>query len=68
MFGITPLKPGYGRDYRNMKDVEKDFNAGKDFVTASGQLINKEQIKELGLKSVEIRYSKLMKVTVIKLK
>ena len=65
MFGVTPLTPAYGRDYKSKKAVEADFNANLDFVTASGQYINKPQIVEMGLKRVEIRYKKLTQLTII---
>lgn len=30
--GYQTLTPAYGRDYKNAKDVEADFRAGKDFL------------------------------------
>lgn len=66
MFGITPLTPAYGRDYKSKAAVKADFDANLDFLTAGGQYINKVQVVELGLKRVEIRYKKLTQLTVIK--
>ena len=44
MFGITPLLPAYGRDYKSKLAAQLDFDGNKDFVTAKGQYINKAQI------------------------
>jgi len=61
------LTPAYGRDYKSAKAVEADFNTNKDFVLQpQGCYINKEQI-EIGTK-LEMRYSKLQKVTIITVK
>ena len=64
------IVPAYGRDYKNMKDVLKDFNSGKDFLVKdykrSGYTSKKELIK-MGEPYVEIRYSKLRKVMVVDL-
>lgn len=64
------LTPAYGRDYKSKAEVIADFNANKDFVAndmGRGGYINKEQILQLGLKSVNIRYKKLTQVFVHKL-
>ena len=37
MFGVFPLTGANGRDYSNRADLEKDFRAGKDFLTAAGK-------------------------------
>lgn len=66
MFGVSPLTPAFSRDYPNKKEVEKDFNDNKDFMTSMGQLINKEQIQGLDIGSINIRYQKLTKVAVVK--
>ena len=68
MFGITPLTPAYGRDYKNKKEVLEDFNLNKDFNTSMGQPINKDQIIDMGLHSVNIRYKKLTQVAVVPVK
>ena len=61
--------PAYGRDYRNKKDLLRDYHDGKDFqiVTVSpdsGRYINKEQVKE-GM-TLNIRYDQLRKIAVIR--
>jgi hypothetical protein len=68
MFGISPITPAFGRDYKSAKALKEDFEANKDFVTASGRYINKEQIKALGLKTVNARYKKLTEVCVLKVR
>ncbi|MEE9598172.1 MAG: hypothetical protein V3V96_15480 [Acidiferrobacterales bacterium] len=47
MFGITPLVPAYGRDYKSKKAAQADFDADLDFVTAGGQYINRSQLLDL---------------------
>lgn len=59
------LAPAYGRDYKLAADVEKDWNANKDFVLfgPTGQTyVNKWDSNALlaeGFTSVKIRYNKL---------
>lgn len=61
------ITPAYGRDYKSVKEVQADFDADKDFVEAmSGSYINKTQLVELKQRSVNVRYAKLRKVTVLK--
>jgi hypothetical protein len=56
MFGITPLLPAYGRDYRSISEVAEDFYAGKDFLTSMGKYISRGDLERLGLAEVEIRF------------
>lgn len=64
------LVPAYGRDYRNQKEVLKDWNDEKDFMIADffsgydGSYINKPQCK-IGEKHM-IRYNKLRKIVMVK--
>lgn len=57
--------PAYGRDYKNQKDLQADWDAGKDFVAMSfaGPMgyINKQDAEAQGLKVI-IRYAKQLKV------
>ena len=67
MFGILPLTPAYGRDYKKKADVLKDWNDNKDFKTSAGQYINREQfatMDELPKSNITIRYNKLTEVLV----
>lgn len=69
---MLTLTPAYGRDYKSKKEIEKDLNEGKDFVVNSyndnGRYINREQLLELGMKTVNVRYADNRKVTVIAIK
>ncbi len=68
------LVPAYGRDYKTIKAVKADWLAGKDFIIADmsdpydGKYINKEDAINAGIKRVGIRYSRLMKQTLIEVK
>ena len=65
------LVPAYGRDYKSKKEVLTDFDGGKDFlavgIDGSGY-VNKPQLIELGVKSVNIRYKQSRNVAVITVK
>lgn len=59
------LIPAYGRDYKSRAAVIADFDANKDFVTVgygSGGNTNKQDLLDMGVVSVNIRYAKLTKV------
>ena len=57
--------PAYGRDYTTKGKLMEDWNANKDFqLQPSGAYINKEQLKKGD--SIELRYAKLTKFTVLK--
>jgi hypothetical protein len=66
------LVPAYGRDYKNQKQVAADFRSGKDFLIADffckwdGKPCNKQDLRGQ-YEQVHIRYSRLMKLTVIQL-
>lgn len=65
MSHITVI-PAYGRDYKNQKDAQADWDADLDFAeTRTRTYINKSQAKEMGL-SVTIRYNKLQRVMTAK--
>lgn len=67
MFGISSLVPAYGRSYNSVKAVQKDFDANKDFKTSFGSLINKDQVRAEGIKSIQVRYGKnLTKTTMLR--
>lgn len=55
MFGIAPLLPAYGRDYNSKASAQIDLDAGKDFVTASGQYINNADLISMGRKGQHIQ-------------
>ena len=66
------LTPAYGRDYKSQKAVEEDFNSDKDFIINdimspwNGKPCNKSSLR-IG-ETVQIRYSNLRKIMVIKIK
>lgn len=57
--GTFPLVPANGRDYKNKKDLEKDFRDGKDFLCANGKPANIRLFKRGTL--VSFRYASLTK-------
>ena len=66
------LTPAYGRDYKSGKEVQADWDAGKDFVINNafspddGRYINKTDAKP-GM-VLNIRYKRLMNIKQIKVK
>jgi hypothetical protein len=69
MFTLTPA---YGRDYKSKAEVEADLAADKDFVAnshdGSSGYINRTQLLEMKVASVNVRYGKLRKVCIVKVK
>lgn len=70
---MLTITPAYGRDYKTQKDAIADFKAGKDFIIANimdpydGKPCNITDLKNDGKhNSVMIRYSRLMKIAVVK--
>ena len=65
MYQETTLTPAYGRDYKSVKAVLADFDAGKDFaLQPSGRYASK---KDLPTGTYSIRYSNLRKVLLVTL-
>lgn len=63
MFGVTPLSPAYGRDYKSAKAVKDDWQVGRDFRTVSGQMCS---IQDFGPEDkLEVRYARLTKLTFV---
>ncbi len=66
------LTPAYGRDYTSAKAAKADWDAGKDFIIADmmdpycGKPINREDARNAGIKTVNIRYKRLTQVAVVK--
>lgn len=67
------LVPSYGRDYKNGKEVQADWDAGKDFTINQmmhpndGAQINKEDAEKEG-GTFNIRYKRLTQIKVITVK
>jgi len=64
---MITLVPAYGRDYKSKKEVQADWDAGKDFIIQSfghrydGKPANKSDLaQETG--EVFIRYKKLTQI------
>jgi hypothetical protein len=68
------LVPAYGRDYKSKKAIQADLDADKDFVISDmmnrwdGKPANKRSLLAQGYASVQVRYAKMRKVAVLKLK
>ena len=66
------LIPAYNRDYTNKNDVLKDFNDNKDFIINDifspydGKPCNKRDLKNEGLKDVQIRFKQLRNIIIAK--
>lgn len=63
------LTPAYGRDYKSKAAVIADLNAGKDFTAQPmGRYINLPQLVEAYATTINVRYQRLTKVTVLRIK
>jgi len=63
------LLPAYGRDYKSKKAIIEDLNNNRDFLeSTTRKYINKQQFKELGITSFNVRYDQQRKITNIKIK
>jgi len=66
------LIPAYGRDYGSQKAVAADFAADKDFIVQDvscrwdGKMVNRMEMRG-HYNQAHIRYSRLTKLTVIKI-
>jgi hypothetical protein len=64
------LAPAYGRDYSNISDVRRDWEADKDFVisdffdSADGKPVNRADLLASDYTHVQIRYAAARKVVV----
>ena len=62
------LLPAYGRDYKSKKAIIEDLNNNRDFLeSTTRKYINKQQFKELGITSFNVRYDNQRKLTNIKI-
>lgn len=61
---VSEIEPAYGRDYKSKSGAQSDLNCGNDFIAQpSGRYINAEQLRELNMSRVILRYGKRRKVT-----
>jgi hypothetical protein len=66
MFGVFPLSPAYGRDYKSKAALLADWIAGKVFKTANGQYCSvRDYPTDSG--GITVRYSSSPKVCVLRL-
>jgi hypothetical protein len=64
MTNWVTVAPAYGRDYKSAKAAREDWDSGKDFkLLPQGCYCSKRDFDSDT--KIEIRYSKLMKLTVI---
>jgi hypothetical protein len=64
--GLEPLVPAYGRDYTTIKQAQADLDKKLDFMTPSGKYINIDELAQIGMKTIRIRYSRLQKTAFLK--
>ena len=66
-FGILPLMPAYGRDYKSLSALKADYDAGKDFLTPGGQYANKADLANIPTlpAKIQVRYGKMRKTGMI---
>ena len=71
---MMTLTPAYGRDYKSAAAVRRDWAAKKDFIVNDissrwdGKPTNIDDCRRNGDKDVMVRYDRLMKIVVIKVK
>lgn len=63
------LTPAYGRDYKSRAAVLADLNAGRDFLAFWGREmpLNLEYLVRQGATEVNVRYSNLRRLAVVKI-
>ena len=54
-FGLFPLTPAYGRDYKSKSAIKEAFQSGVDFQTVSGQYCSIRDFKPGD--RIELRYA-----------
>lgn len=64
--GLEPLVPAYGRDYTTIKQAQADLDNKLDFMTPAGKYINIDELAQLGMKTIRIRYNRLQKTAFLK--
>jgi hypothetical protein len=68
------LVPAYGRDYRSKAAILADFQADKDFIIADmssrydGKPANRKSLIQAGVTSVHVRYARLTRIAVVKVR
>jgi hypothetical protein len=65
------LSPAYGREYKSRLGIWSDLMDNKDFVCNPGRkgtYVNLPQLIELKVTEFNVRYSRMTKITVFKIK
>ncbi len=68
------ITPAFGRDYKNKKELEADFNQNKDFIyndftsPYNGKACNRADLKKAGVSQVKARYKNQTKVFILDIK
>jgi len=62
------LTPAYGRDYKSLKEAQKDFDEGKDFRLnhfSGSTYCSIRDFQKGGVEKVKLRYSKRTKIGIL---
>jgi hypothetical protein len=57
MFGVFPLTPAYGRDYKSKAAVLADWIGGKEFLTSNGKYCSIRDFAD-HTDGIEVRYKR----------
>ena len=70
MFGLVPLMPAYGRDYKELEEAQADFDMNKDFRTPSGPYTNKSDLERMypGMEDIRVRFDGLADTGMLRIK
>lgn len=58
MLGVSPLAPAYGRNYASLRAAQADLDAGRDFLCPDGRYCGLQELQQLGLLQVQVRYGR----------
>ena len=66
MFGIEPLTPAFGRDYKSKKAAQADLDSGLDFRCIDGRYIDIEGLRRAGMSKIMCRSRNLRLVWLLR--
>ena len=58
MFGVSPITPAYGREYKSLKAAQESLDRGEDFMTPFGQYVGVAELRTLKMSKIQVRYGK----------
>ena len=58
MFGIEPLTPAYGRDFKDVAQFKRVLLSGADVTTANGEYCSIRDLRRMGITSIQVRFGK----------